>query len=612
MAKFALSEKGLGVEIYKADVVIVGGGGAGLRAAIAVAESDPSLKIALVSKVYPMRSHTVAAEGGAAGVKRPDDSFDYHFHDTVGGGDWLCEQDVVEYFVHQAPIELTRLEHWGCPWSRTADGHVNVRPFGGMKIQRTWFAADKSGFHILHTLFQTSIKYPSIKRFDEYFCVDLLEEDGRCQGVVAIEMATGEFTMIEGKSVILATGGAGRVFRESTLGGIVTGDGMALAFRHGVALRDMEFVQYHPTCMPITGLLFTEACRGEGGYLVNKDGYRYLQDYGLGPLQDKPKNKYMELGPRDRLSQAFWYEQQKGRTIEHPVLGSVVHLDLRHLGEAYLHERLPLIYEMAETFMGIDPAKEPIPVRPGVHYTMGGVRVDGNCETSLPGLYAIGECASVGIHGANRLGSNSLTELLVFGKKAGDEAAARAKSMAPGNSASLLKQAQAAEQRVMALKTKTGGTERMSTIRKEMVKTMEDGCGIYRVEETMQATCDKLGELRQRFKNINLDDKSSVWNTDWLYAIELDYQLDVAQSMAHSAVNRKESRGAHQRLDGPDGAYTQRDDVNFLKHSDAYYVPGSAPRIDYGDVKITKSPPAARVYGAAGEKADQERKESHV
>jgi fumarate reductase flavoprotein subunit len=433
------------VEIFKADVVIVGGGGAGLRAAIAVAESDPSLKIALVSKVYPMRSHTVAAEGGAAGVKRDDDSFDYHFHDTVGGGDWLCEQDVVEYFVKQAPIELTQLEHWGCPWSRTPEGKVNVRPFGGMKIQRTWFAADKSGFHILHTLFQTSIKYPSIKRFDEYFCVDLLEEDGRCQGVVAIEMGTGEFVMIEGKSVILATGGAGRVFRESTLGGIVTGDGMALAFRHGVALRDMEFVQYHPTCMPITGLLFTEACRGEGGYLVNKDGYRYLQDYGLGPLQDKPKNKYMELGPRDRLSQAFWYEQQKGRTIEHPVMGSVVHLDLRHLGEAYLRERLPLIYEMAETFMGLDPAKDPIPVRPGVHYTMGGVKVDGNCETSLPGLFAIGECASVGIHGANRLGSNSLTELLVFGKVAGDQAVKKAKSLPPGNSASLLKQAQAAE-----------------------------------------------------------------------------------------------------------------------------------------------------------------------
>ncbi len=600
------------MEIFKADVVIVGGGGAGLRAAIAVAESDPSLKIALVSKVYPMRSHTVAAEGGAAGVKKPTDSLDYHFHDTVGGGDWLCEQDVVEYFVKQAPIELTQLEHWGCPWSRTEDGHVNVRAFGGMKIERTWFAADKSGFHILHTLFQTSIKYPSIQRFDEHFCVDLIEEDGRVQGVVTIEMATGKFHLIEGKSVIIATGGAGRVFRETTNGGIVTGDGMALAYRHGVALRDMEFMQYHPTCMPVTGLLFTEACRGEGGYLVNKDGYRYLQDYGLGPLQDKPKNKYMELGPRDQLSQAFWYEKQKGRTFEHPTLGSVVFLDMRHLGEAHLRERLPLIYEMAETFMGLDPAKELIPVRAGIHYTMGGIRVDGKCAASLPGLYAIGECASVGIHGANRLGSNSLTEIVVFGKLAGDEAARYVKSVGPSNSASLLKQAQAVEQRLMALKTKTGGNERIAVLRKEMTHTMEDGCGIFRDEQTMQATCDKLAELRQRFKNISIDDKSSVWNTDWLTAVELDYQLDVAQAVAVSALNRKESRGAHQRLDGPDGAYTRRDDVNYLKHSDAYYVADGAPRIVLGDVKITKSQPETRAYGAAGEKADQERKASHV
>ena len=579
-----------------------------MRAAIAVAEADPSLKIALVSKVYPMRSHTVAAEGGAAGVKRPDDSLDYHFHDTVGGGDWLCEQDVVEYFVKQAPIELTQLEHWGCPWSRTPEGKVNVRPFGGMKIERTWFAADKSGFHILHTLFQTSIKYPSIKRFDEYFCVDILEDNGHCRGVVAIEMGTGEFIMIEGKAVIMATGGAGRIFRESTLGGIVTADAQGAVFRHGVALRDMEFVQYHPTCMPITGLLFTEACRGEGGYLVNKDGYRYLQDYGLGPLSDKPKNKYMELGPRDRLSQAFYFEMTKGRVFDDPVLGKHVHLDLRHLGKDYLLERLPLIYEMAETFMGIDPATQPIPVRPAVHYTMGGIMTDNKCETSLKGMYAIGECSSVGIHGANRLGSNSLTELLVFGKQAGDGAADTARSVLPPcSSDTLMKQAKAVQQRVLTFKTKTG-TERIAQIRKEMVQSMEDGCGIYRMHDSMQATCDKLAELRERFANIELDDKSNLWNTEWLSAIELDYQLDVAQTIVHSAINRKESRGAHQRLDG----YEQRDDVNFLKHSEAYYVPGSAPRIAYGEVKITKSQPAARVYGAAGEKADAERKASHV
>ena len=595
------------MEVFKADVAIVGGGGAGLRAAIAVAESDPTLKIALVSKVYPMRSHTVSAEGGSAGVKKEGDSLEYHFNDTVGGGDWLCEQDVVEFFVSKCAEELTQLEHWGCPWSRTEDGHVNVRAFGGMKIERTWFAADKTGFHMLHTLFQTSIKYPSIKRFDEHFCVDLVKEDGRCQGVVAIEMASGEFTLIEAGSVIIATGGAGRVFRENTNGGVVTGDGMALAYRHGVPLRDMEFVQYHPTCMPGTGLLFTEACRGEGGFLVNKDGYRYLQDYGLGPAEPTPRNKAMELGPRDRLSQAFWHEQQKGRTIEGRY-GPVVHLDLRHLGATKLHERLPQICELAEQFLDVDPALAPIPIRPAVHYTMGGIMVNGLCASPLPGLYAVGECSSVGIHGANRLGSNSLSELLVFGKVAGVEAAGFAKSVAPGNSASLLKQAKAVEQRVTALKTKTGGTEKISVLRKEMAQTMEDGCGIYRLADTMQKTCNKLDELKARFKNVNLEDGSSVWNTEWLLAIELEYQLDVAQTMAYSALQRRESRGAHQRLDG----YEQRDDVNFLKHSEANYVADGAPRISYGDVKITKSQPGVRAYGAAGEKAEKERKASHV
>ena len=300
------------MDVFKADVAIIGAGGAGLRAAIAVAQSDPNLTVALISKVYPMRSHTVAAEGGAAGVVQAHDSLENHFHDTVAGGDWLCEQDVVDYFVAHCTEEMVQLEHWGCPWSRKPDGHVNVRAFGGMKIERTWFAADKTGFHMLHTLFQTSLQFPSIKRFDEHFCVDLLVDEGRVGGAVAINVASGEFITIEARSVVIATGGAGRVFRENTNGGIVTGDGMALAYRHGVPLRDMEFVQYHPTCMPGTGLLFTEACRGEGGFLLNKDGYRYLQDYGLGPAEPTPRNKAMELGPRDRLSQAFWYEQQKG------------------------------------------------------------------------------------------------------------------------------------------------------------------------------------------------------------------------------------------------------------------------------------------------------------
>jgi len=591
------------LEVFKADVVIVGAGGAGLRAAIAVAEADPSLTVALVSKVYPMRSHTVAAEGGAAAVTQTHDSLEHHFNDTVTGGDWLCEQDVVEYFVAHAHEEMVQMEHWGCPWSRREDGHANVRAFGGMKIERTWFAADKTGFHMLHTLFQTSIKYPSIKRFDEHFCVDLLVEDGRAQGVVTIEIASGEFRLIRARAVIIATGGAGRVFRENTNGGIVTGDGMALAYRHGVPLRDMEFVQYHPTCMPRTGLLFTEACRGEGGFLVNKDGYRYLQDYGLGPAEPVPRNKAMELGPRDRLSQAFWHEKKKGRTIDGP-LGPVVHLDLRHLGERKLRERLPQIYELAVEFLGVDPSLAPIPVVPAVHYTMGGILADGRTASPLPGLYSVGECSSVGIHGANRLGSNSLTELLVFGKVAGVEAAAYAHTVTNSSSDVLERQADAACQRALGIVNRQGGSERIAVLRDEMARSMESGCGIYRTEADMQATCDKIGELKARYLNLRVDDHSKVWNTEWLLAIELGYQLDVAQAMVHSAIHRKESRGSHQRLDG----FEQRDDVNFLKHSLATYAGDTAPRVSLSAVKITKSQPGTRAYGAAGEKAESQRK----
>ena len=585
----------------KTDVAIVGGGGAGLRAAIAVAEADPTLSVALISKVYPMRSHTVAAEGGAAAITQAHDSFEAHFHDTVAGGDWLCEQDVVEYFVNNAHEELVQMEHWGCPWSRKPDGHVNVRAFGGMKIERTWFAADKTGFHMLHTLFQTSIKYQAIRRLDEYFCVDLVVDEGRVQGVVAIDIASGEFALIEAKSVIMATGGAGRVFRENTNGGIVTGDGMALAYRHGVPLRDMEFVQYHPTCMPGTGLLFTEACRGEGGFLINKDGYRYLQDYGLGPAEPTPRNKAMELGPRDRLSQAYWHEKKKGRTISGPH-GEVVHLDLRHLGEKKLRERLPQIYELAEEFLGVDPARSPIPVLPAVHYTMGGIIADGQTASTLPGLYSAGECSSVGIHGANRLGSNSLTELLVFGKVAGVQAAAFARQAPEGNAAALNHLAEQARDRAMAFVERRSGTERLATLRREMAQTMEDGCGIYREASTMQATCDKIAQLKERLLHVRLDDQSRGWNTEWLMAIELGYQLDVAQAIAHSALHRRESRGSHQRLDG----FGERDDVNFLRHSLAYYVADGPPRIEYQPVRITRSQPGTRAYGAAGEKAEAE------
>jgi len=587
---------------YDADIIILGAGGAGLRAAIAAAETAPDMTIALVSKVYPMRSHTVAAEGGSAGVVQAHDSLDAHFNDTVSGGDWLCEQDVVEYFVAHCAPEMVQLEHWGCPWSRKPDGHINVRAFGGMKIERTWFAADRSGFHILHTLFQTSTKYPNIKRFDEHFCVDLLVDDGAVHGVCVLALATGEFTAITAPTVIVATGGAGRVFRQNTNGGIVTGDGMALAYRHGVALRDMEFVQYHPTCMPGSGILFTEGCRGEGGFLVNKDGYRYLQDYGLGPAEPQPRLKFMELGPRDRLSQAFWQEERKGRTVSTPQ-GSAVLLDMRHLGARKLKERLPLICELAEHFMGLDPAQSPIPVRPAVHYTMGGINVDINCAASLAGLFAAGECSSVGIHGANRLGSNSLAELSVFGRVAGEKAAEFSRNAPRLPAARAIELAGAAEEAALRLLQQPGEGERHSEIRKDMALSMEKGCGIYRLGPEMEETCTTLATLKQRYQRVTLQDRTRVWNTDWIAALELGYQLEIAEAMAHSALERKESRGAHQRLDG----YETRDDEKYLCHSLAHYRAGAAPKISYGPVKITKSAPAQRAYGALGEQLEKDK-----
>lgn len=584
------------MEIIKTDVAIVGAGGAGLRAAIALAEADPKLRIALISKVYPMRSHTCAAEGGAAGVIKPDDSFDLHFNDTVGGGDWLCDQDAVEYFIHEAPKELVQLEHWGCPWSREANGSVAVRPFGGMKIKRTWFAADKSGFHILHTLFQTSLKYPSIQRFDEYYATDLLVDDGRCQGFTAMEIRSGEMRQFQAGAVIIAAGGAGRMFPFTTNGAIKTGDGMALAYRAGVPLKDMEFVQYHPTGLPNTGILLTEGCRGEGGILVNKDGRRYLQDYGMGPETPvgQPVLKTMELGPRDRLSQAFWHELQKGNTVSTP-WGECVLLDMRHLGEKKINERLPFVRDLSISYLGKDPVKEPVPIRPVVHYMMGGISTDINAATSLPGLFAAGECACVSINGANRLGSNSLTELLVFGRKAAMSALAHIQSgLSTSNDAALSAQAQDAQGRIRALFDKASGTETIAGIRKEMMHTMEEGAGIYRTGEGLAATSDKISELRQRYPNIAINDKSRVYNTDLMQALELGAMLDCAEAVAVGGRDRQESRGAHQRLD-----FTARDDEKYLKHSLAYYHPKEPPRIDYLDVVITKSKPGIRDYSGA-------------
>ncbi len=562
------------MDVARHDIVLVGGGGAGLRAAIAAVEADPNLSVACVSKLYPMRSHTVSAEGGAAGVAREDDSLDLHAYDTLKGSDFLADQDCVEKFVEAAPRELVQLEHWGCPWSRENDGRVAVRAFGGMSAKRTWYATDKTGFHMLHALFQTSMKYDRIVRYDEYFATRILVDGGRAIGVAAFDMRTGQMKAVLGRAVILCTGGAGRIFPFTTNAAVKTGDGMALAYRAGVGLKDMEFVQYHPTGLPGTGILITEASRGEGGYLKNNKGERFLieYDYGVGGKA--------ELGPRDMVSRAEMREFQAGRGFKGPY-GDYVKLELMHLGEEKIDKRLPFVRELAKNYVGIDPVWEAIPVRPVVHYMMGGVDTDVNGATELPGLYAAGECACVSINGGNRLGSNSLTECLVFGGRAGAHAASFAKGSSAGNETAALEQARSEAGRLERLRGKHGG-EKIAQIRRELNLAMESGCGVFREEESMRAGLDAVTQLKGRYADVGLSDKSLIFNTEVVQALELGNMIDVAEAVALSALNRRESRGAHTRTD-----YPTRNDGEFWKHSLVKFA-ADGPRLTYKPVVKTR------------------------
>ncbi len=563
------------------DVLIVGGGLAGIRAAIAVAETNPRLKIGMVSKVYPMRSHTVSAEGGAAAVLTDQDSYDTHAFDTIKGSDYLADQDVVEAFVREAPLEVVQMEHWGCPWSRNADGSIAVRPFGGMTTWRTAFAADKSGFHMLHTVFQTSLKYDTIHRHDEYFVTKLLVEDSRCVGVTAIDMRTGRIDAITAKATILATGGLGRIYAFTTNGNICTGDGMALAYRAGVGLKDMEMVQFHPTGLPFTGILITEAVRGEGGYLLNKDGERFLKRYV--PAK-------MELGPRDIISRAMTTEFEEGRGFEGPH-GKYMHLDVRHLGEDVIDRKLPFMRELGREYVGIDIVKDPIPVRPVMHYMMGGVDVDISGATAMEGLYAAGECANVGLNGANRLGSNSLSECLVFGAAAGRAAVEQLGSLAAVGSNPIDALLKDETKRVEStFLNKKGGDERIAEIREDMQHSMDEGAGVFRTKEGLTELTRRLDSFRERFERIRIDDSSRVFNTELTAAIELDFMLDCATAIAHSALAREESRGAHARRDFP-----ERNDEKFLKHTIANHT-DAGPQLEYRDVRLGKFEPKARTY----------------
>jgi fumarate reductase flavoprotein subunit len=531
-----------------------------------------------------MRSHTVSAEGGAAAVIRDDtgDSFENHAFDTVKGSDYLADQDAVDIFVREAALEIIQIEHWGCPWSRDPDGRISVRPFGGMTTWRTCFAADKTGFHMLHTLFQASLKYPQIKRHDEVFVTSLLVEDNGCCGVSTINYQTGEMSAITAKSVILATGGNGRVYAFSTNAVICTGDGMALAYRAGVPLKDMEFVQFHPTGLPNTGILITEAVRGEGGYLINSEGERFLKNYVPGK---------MELGPRDIISRAMVTEFEAGRGFEGPY-GDFMHLDVRHLGEEMIDRKLPFMRELGLEFVGIDIVKDPIPVRPVEHYMMGGVDTDVSGATRLPGLYAAGECACVSINGANRLGSNSLPETLVFGAAAGRAAVQHALGR-PAVGANPVEALVSDETRRIekAYLDGRGKGERVAVIREEMQKVMDRDVGVFRTEAGLRQACDELAGLRTRFANVSLDDRSRVFNTELTSAIELDFMLELAEITAHAALNRRESRGAHARRD-----YPERDDSEYLAHSLANRKGVEPPELEYAPVTIVGFQPKARTY----------------
>ena len=591
------------------DAVVIGAGGAGMRAALQISQSGQTC--ALLSKVFPTRSHTVSAQGGitVALGNTHEDNWEWHMYDTVKGSDYIGDQDAIEYMCKTGPEAILELEHMGLPFSRLDDGRIYHRPFGGQSIifggeqaARTAAAADRTGHALLHTLYQQNLKNHTTI-FSEWYALDLVKnQDGAVVGCTALCIETGEVVYFKARATVLATGGAGRIYQSTTNAHINTGDGGGMAIRAGVPVQDMEMWQLHPTGIAGAGVLVTEGCRGEGGILVNKNGYRYLQDYGMGPEtpRGEPKNKYMELGPRDKVSQAFWHEWRKGNTISTP-RGDVVYLDLRHLGEKKLHERLPFICELAKAYVGVDPVKEPIPVRPTAHYTMGGIETDQNCETRIKGLFAVGECSSVGLHGANRLGSNSLAELVVFGRLAGEQAMERASTAGNGNDAAINAQVAGVEQRLKDLVNQDGG-ENWAKIRDEMGQSMEEGCGIYRTPELMQKTIDKLAELQERFKRVRITDTSSVFNTDLLYTIELGHGLNVAECMAHSAMARKESRGAHQRLD--EGC-TERDAVNFLKHTLAFRDADGTTRLEYSDVKITTLPPAKRVYGGEADAADK-------
>lgn len=551
------------------DVLIVGAGLAGMRAAVAV---PAHLNVGIISKVHPVRSHSVAAEGGINAAIRPDDSWESHMYDTVKGSDWLGDQDAIEVLCKSAPDDIMTLERMGALFSRTPDGQIAQRNFGGLGYPRTCYVADRTGHALVHLLYEQLLKRQA-KIYEEWYVTSLIVEEGQCCGVVALNLFTGALETIRAKSVILATGGYGRVYLISTNGLINTGDGMAMAYEAGVPLQDLEFVQFHPTTLKSTGILITEGARGEGGYLFNARGERFMEKYAPSA---------MELASRDVVSRAEYQEIMAGRGVDGCVM-----LDLRHLGKKKIMEKLPQIWELSLTYAGVDPIEAPIPVTPGVHYSMGGIPTNINCETPMPGLFAAGECACASVHGANRLGGNALMETIVYGRRAGEFAAQYAETHdIKGISDHHLK---SQEQKIAALMSRKEG-ERIGPLREAIGTTMAEHFGISRTKERMEEGLVKLAALRTRIPNIVLQDKGKIFNLELIDALQLHSIMDLAEVLAAGATVREESRGAHSRSDFP-----KRDDENWMKHTLAHKT-SEGIKLSYKPVTITKIPPAERKY----------------
>lgn len=564
------------------DAIVVGGGGAGLRTAIEVAR-EPTLKVAVVSKVYPTRSHTGAAQGGmnaALANVVPDDNPRSHAFDTIKGSDYLADQPAVFFMTENAPEIIYELDRWGVPFSRLEDGRIAQRPFGGASFPRTVYAADKTGHVLLHTLFEQALARDNIDFYNEFFLLDLLVDEDRVVGVCLLDIKNGEVVNLASKAVILATGGFARIYWQRSTNAIGnTGDGQAVALRRGIPLKDLEFIQFHPTGLAKTGILLSEACRGEGGYLINKDGERFMKRYA-------PQK--MELAPRDMVSRAIEYEIREGRGIGEGAR-AYIYLDLRHLGEERINERLPQVRQLAIDFEGVDPVKDPVPIRPTAHYCMGGIYIEDfrTSKTPLEGLYAVGECACVSVHGANRLGGNSLIELLVFGKFCGQAVREYAKeSRIPDVKESLLKEGQ----RFIEGLFNRDGDESVAKLRSQMGEITWEKMGIFRDETSLKKAYEELSELLERWERVPIVDRSKIFNTNLIETLELRNMLEMARAVAYCALHRKESRGGHSREDFP-----QRDDKNFLKHT-VVKREGDGLKITYEDVEITEFPPEERKY----------------